>query len=164
MANFTLLVYIYKDYHCFCRILCSVIKSQTISGHDVNWHYTCIRHGCGVRIILEVRKNICIIKTHQSCKVFFFLIFTFNALKLFFNFSCMVLLYRYQEQNGKNCELSSDEYIESTTLTTLKVQHTKKQVLKQLFNLNKFVRSNTLTSYVASFQTTCFSKSKKHLL
>jgi len=55
-------------------------------------------------------------------------------------------------------DILADEYIESTALVTIKVQHTKKQILKQLFNFHKFVRANSLSSYVASLQTTCFSK------
>jgi len=70
-------------------------------------------------------------------------------------------LHRYREQCDTDYDMLADEYIESTTLTTLRVKHTKKQVLKQLFNFNKYVRSNSLSSYVASFQTTCFSEWKK---
>lgn len=67
------------------------------------------------------------------------------------------MLNRYREQSDTDYDMLADEYIESTTLTTLKTKHTKKQLLKQLFNLNKFVRSNSLSSFVASTQTTCFS-------
>jgi len=65
---------------------------------------------------------------------------------------------RYQEQSDMDYDILADEYIESTALVTIKVQHTKKQILKQLFNFHKFVRANSLSSYVASLQTTCFSK------
>lgn len=65
---------------------------------------------------------------------------------------------RYQEQSDMDYDILADEYIESTALVTIKVQHTKKQILKQLFNLHQFVRANSLSSYVASLQTTCFSK------
>ena len=65
---------------------------------------------------------------------------------------------RYQEQSDMDNDILADEYIESTALVTIKVQHTKKQILKQLFNFHKFVRANSLSSYVASLQTTCFSK------
>lgn len=72
--------------------------------------------------------------------------------------SCNNFYNRYQEQSDMDYDILADEYIESTALVAIKVQHTKKQILKQLFNFHKFVRANSLSSYVASLQTTCFSK------
>ncbi|VVC24804.1 Hypothetical protein CINCED_3A025062 [Cinara cedri] len=82
---------------------------------------------------------------------------TIGTLLVYVMVAVCVLYTRYREPNDNDHEMLADEYIESTTLTTLQVQYTKKQVLKQLFNLNRFVRSNSLSSYVASFQTTCFT-------
>lgn len=72
--------------------------------------------------------------------------------------SCKNFYNRYQEQSDFDYDILADEYIESTALVTIKVQYTKRQILKQLFNFHKFVRANSLSSYVASLQTTCFSK------
>jgi len=65
---------------------------------------------------------------------------------------------RYREHSDMDYDMLADEFIESTTLVTLKAKHTKRQILKQLFNFNGYVRSNGLSSYVASFQTTGFSE------
>jgi len=77
--------------------------------------------------------------------------------------SCGNFFNRYQEQSDMDYDILADEYIESTALVTIKVQHTKKQILKQLFNFHKFVRANSLSSYVASLQTTCFSKQNHNI-
>jgi len=82
---------------------------------------------------------------------------TIGTLLVYVMVAVCVLNTRYREQCDTDYDMLADEYIESTTLTTLKYKHTKRQVLKQLFNFNKFVRSNTLTSYVVSFQTLCFT-------
>ncbi|XP_050442497.1 high affinity cationic amino acid transporter 1-like isoform X2 [Adelges cooleyi] len=82
---------------------------------------------------------------------------TIGTLLVYVMVAVCVLFTRYREESDLDYDMLADEYIESTTLTTLKMNYTKKQVLKQLFNYNKFVRSNNLTSYVASLQTTCFT-------
>jgi len=82
---------------------------------------------------------------------------TIGTLLVYVMVAMCVLYTRYREHSDMDYDMLADEFIESTTLVSLKAKHTKKQILKQSFNFNRYVRSNSLSSYVASFQTTCFT-------